>query len=409
MFVGQRDAGEGMPQVAVHVGKDGLAVRLAAVLDQFADIGQQCARYQRVVVNLHPLAVGLHQHLLHGDAQAAPRAHVLDEGDVHVLGQEREGNLCQRLDCPAAESHPLIPHRQRLGPQLGVADVVELGDQFLQFAHLFSSSSDNDFLIAHLHPIAGADARDVHLVHHRNIGDDGAHGHDGVGLGVDDGGRSQAIACQPVECVGANGAALARRKDEHSSGHTFAFERVAWLNDHARIRVHAAQEADGVGGDEGFACGVAGFDYAGRTRIKKMHSLPFHQNPSSCYDPWLILKDENVEQAFQPALADRNVCPTSYFRGSPPRAGVEPDSVRQAQNNGAQNVPHATGSRHRATVHSEKCRRARCRRDDSTSHSSTSHPGPQRVRCFLGPVADDAERHVGIHGSREDDVVGDGQ
>ena len=137
-----------MPQVTIHIGKDGLAVRFAAVLDQFADVGQERARHQRIVVNLRPFAVGLHQHLLHREAHPAHRAHVLDEGNVHVLGQQCEGNLCQCLDRPAAEGYSLLPDRQRFGSQVGVTDLIELREQFYQFflrqaqdtVHCFSSS-----------------------------------------------------------------------------------------------------------------------------------------------------------------------------------------------------------------------------------------------------------------------------
>jgi hypothetical protein len=38
---------------------------------------------------------------------------------------------------------------------------------------------------------------------------------------------------------------------------------VSGLDDETRLRVDAAQEADGLRGDQRFACGVAGFDDAG--------------------------------------------------------------------------------------------------------------------------------------------------
>jgi hypothetical protein len=94
-----------------------------------------------------------------------------------------------------------------------------------------------------------------------------------------------------AERVGADGAALARGKDEHAPGHTFAFERVAGLDDYARIRVYPAQKADGVGGDEGLAFGVAGFDYAGRTRMaghwrmKRITALLTFPDPLLSCDP----------------------------------------------------------------------------------------------------------------------------
>ena len=84
------------------------------------------------------------------------------------------------------------------------------------------------------------------MVHHRDLGDNRPHGYDGVSLGVDDRCRSQTVARQAIERVGADGAALARGKDEHAPGHALALQRVARLDDHARVWVHAAQEANGV-------------------------------------------------------------------------------------------------------------------------------------------------------------------
>ncbi len=122
---------------------------------------------------------------------------------------------------------------------------------------------DDQLLVVDLDPVAGLDAGDVDLIDHGDPSDDGPHGHHRIGFSVDDSRRRQLIARQPIEGVGADGASLSRGKDEDTAGDALALQGMPRLNDEARPRVDAAQEADGLRGDQRLACGVAGFDDAG--------------------------------------------------------------------------------------------------------------------------------------------------
>jgi hypothetical protein len=109
-------------------------------------------------------------------------------------------------------------------------DLIKLRSSLSALALVFLST-DDDFLIVHSHPVPSANARDIYLIYHWNLGNDRSYGYNGVSLDIDDRGWGQLRERQPVKRVGANGAALARREDQHTPGYTLALEWVTSLND----------------------------------------------------------------------------------------------------------------------------------------------------------------------------------
>lgn len=110
--------------------------------------------------------------------------------------------------------------------------------------------------IIHAHVVAAPDLADVDLIEHGDVGDDGPDRGDGLGIGIDHGQGGGAGLDQPQDRVGTDGRAFAVREDEDFAGNGLAVQGMIAVENDAGFGVNAAEEADEIGTDQGFAFGL---------------------------------------------------------------------------------------------------------------------------------------------------------
>jgi len=110
--------------------------------------------------------------------------------------------------------------------------------------------------------VAGMELFQRELVQAGDLGNDAAHGGNGLAGGIEDGGGGCAAVLQSIKGIRADGRALAGGEYQHLPGDGLSLQLVAAFDHHAGLRVYPAKEGDGLGGDQCLAAGMAGEDEA---------------------------------------------------------------------------------------------------------------------------------------------------